>query len=162
MIVLAVIAASALISAGLIVWLRPLLVRYALARPNARSSHTVPTPQGGGIAVMASVLIVIAGAWALDVPGFRQPWVGAVGAAIVALGFMGAVDDIRPQPVLPRLVVQLAAAAALVLTLPAPAGVVPCLPAAIEILLLVLALVWFINLTNFMDGIDGMTVAEMV
>src|SRR5260370_41899823 len=40
---------SAIVSAGLIVILRPLLARYAMARPNARSSHKIPTPQGGGI-----------------------------------------------------------------------------------------------------------------
>jgi UDP-N-acetylmuramyl pentapeptide phosphotransferase/UDP-N-acetylglucosamine-1-phosphate transferase len=40
----------------LILALRPLLVRYALAPPNARSSHKEPTPQGGGIAVVAAAL----------------------------------------------------------------------------------------------------------
>src|SRR3712207_7418583 len=52
------VPAAAAITAALIVLLHPLLVRYALARPNARSSHKVPTPQGGGIAIMAAVLIV--------------------------------------------------------------------------------------------------------
>ncbi len=47
---------AALICAGLIVALMPMLQRYALARPNARSSHVVPTPQGGGIAVVAATL----------------------------------------------------------------------------------------------------------
>src|SRR5258708_9270449 len=51
---LAIPVAAALICAGLIVLLRPLLARYALARPNARSSHVTPTPQGGGIAVIAA------------------------------------------------------------------------------------------------------------
>ena len=51
---------SRLLCAVLIVLLRPLLVRYALARPNARSSHAVPTPQGGGIAVVAATLLVAA------------------------------------------------------------------------------------------------------
>ena len=50
--------ASAVVCAGLIWLLRPVLRRYALARPNARSSHTVPTPQGGGIAVIAATLAV--------------------------------------------------------------------------------------------------------
>ncbi|HZB61421.1 MAG TPA: glycosyl transferase, partial [Microvirga sp.] len=61
---------AAVLSAVLIVVLKPLLVRYALARPNARSSHKVPTPQGGGIAVVGASLIV-AGAIlvALDPPG---------------------------------------------------------------------------------------------
>src|SRR5258708_35908907 len=54
---LAIPVAAALICAGLIVLLRPLLQRYALARPNARSSHVTPTPQGGGIAVMAATAL---------------------------------------------------------------------------------------------------------
>src|SRR5882724_9579576 len=38
--------------------LQPLLLRYALARPNTRSSHRIPTPQGAGIAVIAATLVV--------------------------------------------------------------------------------------------------------
>ncbi|MFY8152515.1 MAG: glycosyl transferase, partial [Hyphomicrobiales bacterium] len=49
---LLVLAVAAAVSALLCVLLRPLLMRYALARPNARSSHRVPTPQGGGSAVL--------------------------------------------------------------------------------------------------------------
>ena len=49
-------ALAAIISTTIIVVLRPFLVRYALARPNARSSHKEPTPQGGGIAVIAATL----------------------------------------------------------------------------------------------------------
>ena len=48
--------AAAAISYGLLLWLRPLLARQTLAKPNARSSHKVPTPQGGGIAVLAAML----------------------------------------------------------------------------------------------------------
>ena len=57
--------AAALICAGLVVVLRPLLQRYALARPNARSSHVTPTPQGGGIAVMiaTAIAVVLAGSY---------------------------------------------------------------------------------------------------
>jgi len=46
----AVIVLAGLASAALIVLMRPLFARYALARPNARSSHKAPTPQGGGVA----------------------------------------------------------------------------------------------------------------
>ena len=57
------VLAAAIIAGGLIVLLRPLLRRYALARPNARSSHTEPTPQGGGIAVIAATIVItVAGA----------------------------------------------------------------------------------------------------
>ena len=56
--VLAVVAILAgLFSGGLIIALMPWLKAYALARPNARSSHREPTPQGGGIAVIAASLL---------------------------------------------------------------------------------------------------------
>ena len=52
-----IIAVRGVLCALLIVVLRPLLGRYALAKPNARSSHTTPTPQGGGIAVVAATIV---------------------------------------------------------------------------------------------------------
>ena len=55
-----IVVASAGISAGAILILRPILVRHLLAHPNARSSHKVPTPQGAGLAVMLAVLVVSA------------------------------------------------------------------------------------------------------
>src|SRR6478609_7804662 len=59
--VLPVVAILAgLISAGLIIGLLPWLKAYALSRPNARSSHREPTPQGGGIAV---IIATLAAAW---------------------------------------------------------------------------------------------------
>ena len=60
---LAVILVAGFACAALIVLMRPLFARYALARPNARSSHKAPTPQGGGVAV------VLGGFAALDLPG---------------------------------------------------------------------------------------------
>lgn len=155
-------AGSALTTGGLIALLKPLLVRYALARPNARSSHTTPTPQGGGIAVLTPVLAVVLAAMALDLPGFRDPWAYALLAATLGLAITGVLDDIRPLPVLPRLILQFGAAAALVLTVPHGMRVLPWLPGAIEQALLIVGLVWFINLSNFMDGIDWMTVVEAV
>ena len=55
------IPAAAMISAALIWAIRPMLLRHALARPNARSSHRIPTPQGAGIAVIAATLVVSCG-----------------------------------------------------------------------------------------------------
>ena len=161
MIVLAVIAASALISAGLIVWLRPLLVRYALARPNARSSHTVPTPQGGGIAVLAATLAVVAVALAVCGGGAGDALI--VGAAAVGLAVVGAIDDIRPLATLPRLVLQFAAVALVVAAATPDVRVLPAwVPPGLERAFLVVGGVWFVNLVNFMDGLDWMTVAEVV
>src|SRR5215207_8769013 len=52
-------AAAAALTAGLILALRPWLSRYALARPNARTSHREPTPQWGGLAVVAATVAVV-------------------------------------------------------------------------------------------------------
>ena len=54
---LAAAALAALVSALLTVIVRPMLLRVALAKPNARSSHRIPTPQGAGIAVIGATLI---------------------------------------------------------------------------------------------------------
>jgi UDP-N-acetylmuramyl pentapeptide phosphotransferase/UDP-N-acetylglucosamine-1-phosphate transferase len=159
--VLVVPAAAALICAGLIVVLRPLLQRYALARPNARSSHVTPTPQGGGIAVMIATTIAAALAGCLGMPqgGHTIP---TVIAAAFCLAAVGMIDDLRPIPVVPRLVLQLAAVTLLFTALPSQLRILEALPIALERALLILALLWFINLVNFMDGLDWMTVAEML
>src|SRR6516164_10004638 len=87
-----VLLAAALLSAGLLVLLRPLLVRYALARPNARSSHVVPTPQGGGIGVIAATLIAALIGLAL-LHGIDAEMLALFGSAIL-LAVIGAADDI--------------------------------------------------------------------
>jgi UDP-N-acetylmuramyl pentapeptide phosphotransferase/UDP-N-acetylglucosamine-1-phosphate transferase len=147
-----------MISAGLIVLLRPLLQRYALARPNARSSHAIPTPQGAGIAVIAATLA--AAGVAASMMGLGIP--ATLFAATVFIALVGLADDIRPIPVPPRLLLQAAAVGAVILTGPAELRISPLLPLAVERGLLLLALVWFVNLVNFMDGLDLMTVAEIV
>src|ERR1700722_13869955 len=55
-IILALALASAF-SAGFVVAMMPILRRYALARPNARSSHAEPTPQGAGLAVVLATVL---------------------------------------------------------------------------------------------------------
>jgi UDP-N-acetylmuramyl pentapeptide phosphotransferase/UDP-N-acetylglucosamine-1-phosphate transferase len=154
-----VLLASSLLCAALILLMMPLLVRYALARPNARSSHRVPTPQGGGFAVLAAALSV-AGA-ALALAGGLTGTVLVLAAAAVVLALTGAVDDIRPLPAGPRFALQFIAVAAVVAA--AQARVLPPeVPLWLERAILVLAGVWFVNLVNFMDGLDWITVAEMV
>jgi UDP-N-acetylmuramyl pentapeptide phosphotransferase/UDP-N-acetylglucosamine-1-phosphate transferase len=159
-----VVTASALICAILIVLLHPFLVRYALARPNARSSHRVPTPQGGGVAVIAAVLSVSALTY-LMLPGAKAlPLleITTVFSATLLIALVGAADDIRTIEVAPRLLLQAIAVAAVIAALPADATVIPYLPWWVERFALLVAGVWFLNLVNFMDGIDWMTVAEVL
>jgi UDP-N-acetylmuramyl pentapeptide phosphotransferase/UDP-N-acetylglucosamine-1-phosphate transferase len=159
-----IVVSAAAISAGLILALLPLLQRHALAHPTARSSHSAPTPQGGGIAVIAAALLVTASVALL---GWRDPafgqaslWSALVAAAFIAL--VGAADDVKSIGVGPRLALQALAVAAMIISLPADLRVAPLLPWWIERALLLVAGLWFVNLTNFMDGIDWMTVAEFV
>lgn len=160
---LLVLVDAAVLAALFIVLLRPLLQRYALARPNARSSHRIPTPQGGGIAVMAAATVALAAAGALAPGLFAEPWRPAtVFAAAAALAVVGAVDDIRPIEPWCRLLLQAVAVAVVIAVLPHGLRVIPALPWWIERALMGIGVVWLVNLVNFMDGIDWMTVAEIV
>ncbi|MCP3409864.1 glycosyltransferase family 4 protein [Bradyrhizobium sp. CCGB01] len=152
------LAIAALISAFITWASRPLLQRYALARPNARSSHRIPTPQGAGIAVIAATLVVTS-AWAVWA---NVPIPPALVIATIVIALVGFADDIVSLPVLVRLVLQAACVGAVVFTAPETARIVPALPLALERGLILLAGVWFVNLVNFMDGLDLMTVAEVV
>jgi UDP-N-acetylmuramyl pentapeptide phosphotransferase/UDP-N-acetylglucosamine-1-phosphate transferase len=158
---LAVIAAIGCIA--LIIALQPLLVRYVLARPNARSSHRRPTPQGGGIAVIGTTVVVVVSAMVFAPGLLSHPReLAGVLAATIALAVLGAAVDIRPMRALPRLFLQTAAATIVVAVLPAELRIVSVLPGWLERLCILLGVLWFVNLVNFMDGIDWMTVAEVV
>src|SRR5262249_53363187 len=152
------------LSFGLILLLRPWLARYAMVRPNPRSSHHQPTPQGGGIAVVLATLVVAWGALAWS-PGLLRNQGGqflTVASATLLLAVVGAMDDIRSSPAAIRLAMQCLAVGAVITALPNELRILPHVPWAIERAGLFLAGVWFVNLVNFMDGIDWMTVAEVV
>jgi UDP-N-acetylmuramyl pentapeptide phosphotransferase/UDP-N-acetylglucosamine-1-phosphate transferase len=158
-----VLVGAAVIAAGLIVLLHPLLQRYALARPNARSSHRVPTPQGGGIAVMIAVAVALAGAGLLAPHLFSDPQrLAAVFVAAAALAILGAVDDVRPIEPGPRLLFQAIAVVVVIAALPPALRVAPFIPWWLERGLMAFGVLWLVNLVNFMDGIDWITVAEVV
>ena len=150
-------------SAVLILMLLPMFRRYALARPNARSSHRIPTPQGGGIAVILAVAIALGADGALIGPArIAVADTLPLGAGVAMLAVVGAIDDILPVAPLWRLAVQAVAVSLTVLTLPGELRAVPGAPIAIERAAEIVAGLWFVNLVNFMDGIDWMTVAEVV
>ena len=159
----AVIFGSAGLTALLILLLRPLLRRYALARPNARSSHREPTPQGAGIAIVGATIAAVAGA-ALLAPNLLQNplQITLIFACTIGLAAVGVTDDIRPLEALPRLLLQAVAVAIVIAALPSELRIVSQMPWWLERTLMLIGGVWFVNLVNFMDGIDWMTVAEVV
>jgi Fuc2NAc and GlcNAc transferase len=139
-----------------------LVRRYALARavldiPNERSLHTVPTPRGGGLAIVVVVGLVHA---ACVVGGLLPLASGSAwGGAALLLAALGWADDRRPLPARTRLFIQVALAfvALAVITGASPAG---ALWQAVAVVFGGVAFVWFVNLYNFMDGADGLAAIQ--
>lgn len=161
LLLISIIFATAVLSA-LIIWtIRPWLLRYALARPNARSSHLIPTPQGAGIAVTAATLLVTGTVSAyVTIAPLNIPLIIFIASLFIAM--VGFADDVRSIPVLPRLLLQAAAIVAILSTVPSDLRIALTFPLWIERGLLLLGGLWFVNLVNFMDGLDWMTVAEVL
>jgi UDP-N-acetylmuramyl pentapeptide phosphotransferase/UDP-N-acetylglucosamine-1-phosphate transferase len=142
---------SALLSAATLVYAR----HHGLVDlPGQRRSHSVPTPRGGGVGIVGAVLLVGLPAWYWVDPAAHGAMLLAVAVAVLAVALIGWRDDHTPLPILPRLAVHLGAALLVAASiLAAPAEAVPqiwwgLLPLAV-------VLVGFVNIHNFMDGIDG-------
>lgn len=130
--------------------------RRALDIPNARSSHSRPTPRGGGVAIVLGFLVGL-GLWWVQTAGLSPRALGwLVGAVLIAL--VGFVDDLRSLAALPRLIAQLIAAVALTLL-----GVQLHDASPVTLLALPVAFTYIVGLTNiynFMDGIDGLATTQ--
>jgi UDP-N-acetylmuramyl pentapeptide phosphotransferase/UDP-N-acetylglucosamine-1-phosphate transferase len=116
------------------------------------------------VAVVVATLVVAWGAIAWS-PALLQDQGGqlmAVTAAALLLAVVGAIDDLRTLPAAARLVVQCLAVGAVIVALPDEFHVLPEVPWWIERACFLVGGVWLVNLVNFMDGIDWMTVAEIV
>ncbi|MBF0563127.1 MAG: glycosyltransferase family 4 protein, partial [Alphaproteobacteria bacterium] len=125
--------------------------------PNERSSHAQPTPRGGGIAVVGTVLMVWTG-WAMWTGVQSQTFVLLAAAVLAGVSF---VDDVRGLPPWPRLAAQGAAVAVGLWALPVENLVFQgLLSPMMDRAATGLAWLWFVNLFNFMDGIDGITGLE--
>ena len=128
-----------------------------LDEPNERSMHSRPVPAGAGIGIVATALLLWPW-WHTRTDAFQL----ALLAGCVALGLVSLADDHwRLSPAL-RFGAQAAVVAVCLLALPTEARLVPILPLALERGVVALAWLWFINLFNFMDGIDGLAGSEAV
>jgi len=155
---------AAALCAGIVIVLLPWLKSYALARPVARSSHREPTPQGGGLGVIIATFCVVwlAATTTVALPQDALAQLAVLTGAAVLLACVGLLDDMRGLSPGPRLLVQCLAVGLIVTLLPSDARLFPAVPLWLERAGIVLAGIWFVNLVNFMDGIDWMTVAEAV
>lgn len=159
--VLAIAAAAsflvALIGTGLLS--RILADRGILDLPNQRSSHQRATPRGGGIAVVAAILV---GFGILILAGQSlPPGIGAVIVITLVIAGVSWADDVHGLPAWLRFGLQAACVGASIYLLPVPVpGILVGLPGWTQHVVMGLAWLWFINLYNFMDGIDGITGIE--
>ncbi len=117
-----------------------------LDAPNERSLHEVPTPRTGGVAIMLAILI----AWALQSWLYGMPeamvWIAASAMLVAGISF---VDDLRELSPLVRIIVHALAAIVLIV------GGMVMFDGVIGIVFTWFAIVWMLNLYNFMDGMDG-------
>lgn len=153
--------------AGAVTWLSLLYARRTnlFDMPGQRRSHDVPTPRGGGIGIVVTVLVGLAAAGFLF-PGVNFPLLLIIAIAMVALA--GWIDDHQPLPVWARLLVHflacviwLAPLVAAALFSPRNLDISP-MQATMLSGALVIACVWSINLHNFMDGIDGLLAIQAI
>lgn len=162
MLIFAAVFVASMLLTGII--RRMALARGVIDVPNARSSHLLPTPRGGGMAIVVTVLFTIG---VMYVRGNVRPELAAVlliGGPFVAL--IGFIDDLRSVSVSVRLAVQFAAFGWCVYCL----GPLPPVALGFATVNLGLAgsiaalifLVWFLNIYNFMDGIDGIASVEAI
>lgn len=153
----------ALVLTGLGTWgLIGILTRRAmLDHPNERSSHTLPTPRGGGLAVIPSIAVVW-GILFLQWPDGNPPFF-LLALLVTTLGLMlvGWLDDRHNLPAAPRFLSYGLAVGIGLAFLPSDLFVFGgLLPWWADRLLTALAWLWFLNLYNFMDGIDGISGVE--
>lgn len=121
--------------------------------PNARSSHTVPTPKSGGIAIVSSYIITMALLLQRQDPTVPLPQSTVFFLSSLAVAAVSFYDDIHDLPFTTRLATHLVGALALIWT-----GLVidPTLPGWIVWPATVFWIVGLTNAYNFMDGVDGL------
>jgi len=135
---------------------RWLLRNEMVVVPNERSSHKVPTPQGAGAVMVVMALIT----WIIlfiHHSDLITRWDYSVLAAAAGVALVSWLDDNHRHISFKwRLLVHFIAAAIAVINLPHIALFTDWLPLWLERAFMAVGLVWFMNLFNFMDGIDGM------
>lgn len=150
------VLAAAVVTWGLTgVYIRAMIARGRLDVPNDRSMHALPKPSGAGIVVVPVILAL----WCLSTPSAGDLNRVLVPCAL-GLAVIGFIDDMFKLRARVRLCAQVAAIGIYLALLPRNAQILPFLPVLLERLVLALAFTWFVNLFNFMDGIDGIAGGE--
>jgi len=150
----AVLLLSTLGTWCVLMWLR---AKQIMDMPNARSSHEIPTPRGGGLAITPLILCGFIGWFSFNGAAFSD-W--AMVAAATVLATVSWIDDRITLTAAPRFAIQIAVVSLTLSLMPQSQIFGGLLPSALEKVGLGIAWVWFLNLYNFMDGINGITGVE--
>ncbi len=139
-------------------YLRLALRWRIVAVPNERSSHHLPTPHGGGVPMLLAFTLglLVAALW---VAPWAAPYSQLAGLAL-ALMLLGVADDVRSLPVSVRLGAYGLSCLVATLWLLPPQLAGGALLYGILALTTALAMLWLVNLYNFMDGIDGIAASQ--
>ncbi|MEM7610308.1 MAG: glycosyltransferase family 4 protein [Pseudomonadota bacterium] len=132
--------------------------------PNHRSAHTIATPHGGGVAFsFVSVTLVLLASWS-GLLLHREVLAFVPGAVAIAL--IGLLDDFASVAVRVRLAVHVSVAISVIVLLggglTVKVGVFDVDLGVLTDIVFVVAIVWSVNLFNFMDGIDGIASVQAV
>ena len=127
------------------------ILKSIVDSPNERSSHVVPTPRGGGLIFTVLFYFLITKLWLFNVIPTNLLLSLLGGIVVAAVGYW---DDLHHLKIQWRFLGHCVAAIWGLLWLPIPHGFAMFFPIFIT--------VWFINLYNFMDGIDGIAASEAI
>lgn len=146
-------------TAGLTSFLRRKLVKQKIMdQPNERSMHSAPVPRGGGLAL----LIVCCIGLILALPVARAPAFWLL-TSLIILGGISFYDDKKGARISIRLAAHIFAAILGCQALgPNALALGGLLPFWLDRALIIVGWVWFMNLYNFMDGIDGITSTQSI
>ncbi|KAF0188943.1 MAG: Fuc2NAc and GlcNAc [Desulfobulbaceae bacterium] len=150
---------------GLTCYMRRIALRHSLLDiPNLRSSHSQPTPRGGGLAILLACYL--GGAYLLFAGKIAISHIVALGGCGLGIAIIGLLDDLFHLTATRRIIVHFGCALLALNFLPYGSNTLVHLGngsfSAVMLVLLAVGVVWFINLYNFMDGIDGLAGAEAV
>lgn len=151
------LAVTLAVMAPLMVLLRR---RQVLDVPNARSSHMVPVPRGGGLAVLVGWYVGAATSRALSASEWRAAQVTTtVALAVALLSVLGLADDLRHLAAATRLTLQV------VVVVAASVSIIAADDPAWALLTFLVSVVWvvgYVNAFNFMDGINGISAVTAI
>lgn len=131
--------------------------------PNERSSHTVPTPRGGGLAIVIAWYLGISVLFFMGTLDRNLYFAFLSGLLLACIGLIDDVIDLKPSI---RIVAQIITVLIAFIFLngihPVPVFGKDLIPSIFLYPITIMGMVWFINLFNFLDGIDGYASTETI